>query len=108
MKFYELPQAVEAAIKNTDVRPFVRVLFELADGDIFIPDSDILEFVSTSYKSSDGGIVNSGELVLNNKNALYSSEVNAEYTTGLGVQIWYCFGDKANTFFRFHLFLIRL
>ena len=60
MKFYELPQAVEAAIKNTDVRPFVRVLFELADGDVFIPDSDILEFVSTSYKSSDGGIVNSG------------------------------------------------
>ena len=82
MKFYELPQAVEAAIKNTDVRPFVRVLFELADGDVFIPDSDILEFVSTSYKSSDGGIVNSGELVLNNKNALYSAEVNAEYTTG--------------------------
>ena len=105
MKFYELPQAVEAAIKNTDVRPFVRVLFELADGDVFIPDSDILEFVSTSYKSSDGGIVNSGELVLNNKNALYSAEVNAEYTTGLGVQIWYCFGDKANTFFRFHLFV---
>ena len=34
MKFYELPQAVEAAIKNTDVRPFVRVLFELADGDV--------------------------------------------------------------------------
>ena len=105
MKFYELPQAVEAAIKNTDVRPFVRVLFELADGDVFIPDSDILEFVSTSYKSSDGGIVNSGELVLNNKNALYSAEVNAEFTTGLGVQIWYCFGDKANTFFRFHLFV---
>ena len=101
MKFYELPQAVEAAIKNTDVRPFVRVLFELADGDVFIPDSDILEFVSTSYKSSDGGIINSGELVLNNKNALYSAEVNAEYTTGLGVQIWYCFGDKANTFFLF-------
>ena len=101
MRFYELPPEVENKIRDTDSRPFVRVVLELADGDVYIPDSDILECVATSYNTEAGGIVNSGELVLNNKNALYSSEVNAEYTTGLGVQIWYCFGDKANTFFSF-------
>lgn len=53
MKFYELPPAVNNSIQNTDIRPYVRVLFELKDEDLFIPNSDILECVITSYKSVD-------------------------------------------------------
>ncbi|WP_287046348.1 hypothetical protein [Treponema sp.] len=102
MRFYELPPEVENKIRDTDSRPFVRVVFELASGDVYIPDSDILECVATSYKTEAGGIVNSGELLLK---GLYDVEHNAEYTTGLGVQIWYCFGERENTFFRFHLFV---
>lgn len=102
MRFYELPPEVENKILDTDSRPFVRVVFELADGDVYIPDSDILECVVTSYKTEAGGIVNCGELLLK---GLYDVEHNAEYTTGLGVQIWYCFGERENTFFRFHLFV---
>ena len=102
MRFYELPPEVENKIRDTDSRPFVRVVFELADGDVYIPDSDILECVATSYKTEAGGIVNCGELLLK---GLYDVEHNVEYTTGLGVQIWYCFGERENTFFRFHLFV---
>lgn len=102
MRFYELPPEVENKIRDTDSRPFVRVVFELADGDVYIPDSDIFECVATSYKTEAGGIVNCGELLLK---GLYDVEHNAEYTTGLGVQIWYCFGERENTFFRFHLFV---
>ena len=102
MRFYELPPEVENKIRDTDSRPFVRVVLELASGDVYIPDSDILECVATSYKTEAGGIVNSGELLLK---GLYDVEHNAEYTTGLGVQIWYCFGERENTFFRFHLFV---
>ena len=61
-----------------------------------------MECVTTSYKTEDGGIVNFGELLLK---GLYDVEHNPEYTTGLGVQIWYCFGSHENTFFRFHLFV---
>ena len=102
MKFYELPPEVENKIRDTDSRSFVRVVFELADGDVYIPDSDILECVATSYKTEAGGIVNCGELLLK---GLYDVEHNAEYTTGLGVQIWYCFGNRETTFYRFHLFV---
>ena len=102
MRFYELPPEVENKIRDTDSRPFVRVVFELSGGDVYIPDSDILECVTTSYKTEDGGIVNFGELLLK---GLYDVEHNSEYTTGLGVQIWYCFGSRENTFFRFHLFV---
>ena len=102
MRFYELPPEVENKIRDTDSRPFVRVVFELSGGDVYIPDSDILECVTTSYKTEAGGIVNCGELLLR---GLYDFEHNSEYTTGLGVQIWYCFGDRTNTFFRFHLFV---
>ena len=102
MRFYELPPEVESKIRDSDSRPFVRVVFELSGGDVYIPDSDILECITTSYKTEDGGIVNCGELLLK---GLYDVEHNAEYTTGLGVQIWYCFGSRENTFFRFHLFV---
>ena len=102
MRFYELPPEVESKIRDTDARPFVRVVFELSGGDVYIPDSDILECVTTSYNTEAGGIVNGGELLLR---GLYDVEHNAEYTTGLGVQIWYCFGERENTFFRFHLFV---
>ena len=102
MRFYELPPEVENKIRDTDSRPFVRVVFELADGDVYIPDSDILECVATSYKTEAGGNVNCGELLLK---GLYDVEHNAEYTTGLGVQIWYCFGNRETTFYRFHLFV---
>ena len=102
MRFYELPPEVENKIRDTDSRPFVRVVLELASGDVYIPDSDILECVATSYKTEAGGIVNGGELLLK---GLYDVEHNPEYTTGLGVQIWYCFGERENTFFRFHLFV---
>ena len=102
MRFYELPPEVENKIRNTDARPFVRVVLELAGGDVYLPDSDILECVITSYNTEAGGIVNCGELLLK---GLYDVEHNAEYTTGLGVQIWYCFGECENTFFRFHLFV---
>lgn len=104
MKFYELPPAVNSAIRNTDIRPYVRVLLELSSGDVFIPDSDILSCVISSYKSSDGGIINKGEIVLNNTKNIYNVENNSEYTTDLGIQIWYCFSDSDNTFCRFHLF----
>lgn len=105
MKFYEVPLEVENAIKNTDFRPFVRVLFELESGDVFVRDSDILECVMTSYKNEDGGIVNCGELLLDNKSGNYDLERNAEFVPDVGVQIWYCFGERENTFFRFHLFV---
>ena len=105
MKFYEVPPEVENAIKNTDFRPFVRVLFELESGDVFVRDSDILECVMTSYKNEDGGIVNCGELLLDNKSGNYDLERNAEFVPDVGVQIWYCFGERENTFFRFHLFV---
>lgn len=105
MKFYEVPPEVEGFIKNTDCRPFVRVVFELAGGDVYIRDGDVLECVMTSYKSEDGGIVNFGELLLDNTHGYYDFEQNAELIPGLGVQIWYCFGERNNTFFRFHLFV---
>ena len=54
MKFYEVPPEVENAIRNTEIRPFVRIVFELAGGDVYIRDSDILECVMTSYKNEDG------------------------------------------------------
>lgn len=103
MKFYELPPAVNNSIQNTDIRPYVRVLFKLKDEDLFIPNSDILECVITSYKSVDGGIINNGYITLNNKKGLYTQESNPELTTDLHVQIWYCFGNNENTFHRFSL-----
>lgn len=105
MKFYEVPPEVEGFIKNTDCRPFVRVVFELAGDDVYIRDGDVLECVMTSYKSEDGGIVNCGELLLDNKSGNYDLERNAGFVPGVGVQIWYCFGERENTFFRFHLFV---
>ncbi len=102
MKFYEIPPEVESKIRDTDARPFVRVVLELSSGDVYIPDSDILECITTQYKIEAGGIVNCGELLLR---GLYDVDHNAEYTTGLGVQIWYCFGNRETTFYRFHLFV---
>lgn len=102
MRFYELPPEVENKIRNTDARPFVRVVLELAGGDVYLPDSDILECVITSYKIDAGGIMNGGELLLK---GIYDIEQNEEYAPGLGIQIWYCFGERENTFFRFHLFV---
>lgn len=104
MKFYELPEAVSKAIRNPKIRPYVRVSFEKADDDVFISDSDIISCVVTSYKSAEGGIVNFGELVLDNSKGKYSAEEDSEYTSGLGVQIWYCFGNAETSFLRFHLF----
>ena len=102
MRFYELPPEVENKICDTDARPFVRIILELSGGDVYIQDSDILECVATSYKTEAGGIVNCGELLLK---GIYDIEKNSEYVPGLGVQIWYCFGDRTNTFFRFHMFV---
>ena len=102
MRFYELPPEVENKIRNTDARPFVRVVLELAGGNVYLPDSDILECVITSYNTEAGGIMNCGELLLK---GIYDIEQNAEYAPGLGIQIWYCFGERENTFFRFHLFV---
>ena len=102
MKFYELQPEVESLIKNPQARPFVRVVLELAGGDVYIPDSDIIECITTSYKTEAGGIVNCGELLLK---GIYDIENNSEYAPGLGVQIWYCFGNRENTFYRFHLFV---
>ena len=102
MRFYELPPEVENKIRNTDARPFVRVVLELAGGDVYLPDSDILECVITSYNTEAGGIMNCGELLLK---GIYDIENNSEYAPGLGIQIWYCFGERENTFFRFHLFV---
>ena len=102
MRFYELPPEVENKICDTDARAFVRIILELSGGDVYIPDSDILECVATSYKTEAGGIVNCGELLLK---GIYDIEKNSEYVPGLGVQIWYCFGDRTNTFFRFHMFV---
>lgn len=105
MKFYELPPEVDNLIKNTDVRPFVRILLELPGGDVFVRDRDIIECDITSYLSENGGIVNCGELLLDNSLGLYDCENNKDLLPGLGVQVWYCFGEKENTFFRFHLFV---
>lgn len=102
MRFYELPPEVENKIRDTDARPFVRVVLELAGGDVYLPDSDILECVITSYNTEAGGIMNCGELLLK---GIYDIEKNSEYAPGLGIQIWYCFGERENTFFRFHLFV---
>ena len=105
MRFYELPPEVESKIRDTESRPFVRVVFELADGDVYICDRDVLDCVMTSYKSEDGGIINLGELLLDNTSGEYDFERNEELVPGLGVQIWYCFGERTNTFFRFHMFV---
>lgn len=105
MRFYELPPEVESKIRDTESRPFVRVVFELAGGDVYICDRDVLDCVMTSYKSEDGGIINLGELLLDNTSGEYDFERNEELVPGLGVQIWYCFGDRTNTFFRFHMFV---
>lgn len=105
MKFYELPPEVDNLIKNTDVRPFVRILLELPGGDVFVRDRDIIECDITSYLSENGGIVNCGELLLDNSLGLYDCENNKDLLPDLGVQVWYCFGEKENTFFRFHLFV---
>ena len=102
MRFYELPPEVENKICDTDARPFVRIALELNGGDVYIPDSDRLECVATSYNTEAGGIVNCGELLLK---GIYDIEKNPEYVPGLGVQIWYCFGNRETTFFRFHLFV---
>ena len=102
MRFYELPPEVENKICDTDARPFVRIALELNGGDVYIPDSDILECVATSYNTEAGGIMNCGELLLK---GIYDIEKNPEYVPGLGVQIWYCFGNRETTFFRFHLFV---
>ena len=102
MKFYELPPEVETKIRDVDERPFVRVVLELSSGDVYISDSDIIECVATSYKTEAGGIVNCGELLLK---GIYDIENNSEYKPGLGVQIWYCFGNRESTFYRFHLFV---
>ncbi len=102
MKFYEIPPEVESKIRDVEARPFVRVLLETEAGDVYVRDTDILECVMTSYKNEEGGIVNGGELLLK---GIYDIENNPEYKPGLGVQIWYCFGDRTNTFFRFHLFV---
>ena len=105
MRFYELPPEVESKIRDTESRPFVRVVFELAGGDVYICDSDVLDCVMTSYKSEDGGIINLGELLLDNTSGEYDFERNEELVPGLGVQIWCCFGERTNTFFRFHMFV---
>ncbi len=105
MRFYELPPEVESKIRDTESRPFVRVVFELAGGDVYICDRDVLDCVMTSYKSEDGGIINLGELLLDNTSGEYDFERNEELVPGLGVQIWYCFGERTNTFFRFHMFV---
>ncbi len=105
MRFYELPPEVESKIRDTESRPFVRVVFELAGGDVYICDRDVLDCVMTSYKSEDGGIINLGELLLDNTSGKYDFERNEELVPGLGVQIWYCFGERTNTFFRFHMFV---
>ena len=102
MRFYEIPPEVESKIRDVEARPFVRVLLETEAGDVYVRDTDILECVMTSYKNEEGGIVNGGELLLK---GIYDIENNPEYKPGLGVQIWYCFGDRTNTFFRFHLFV---
>lgn len=105
MRFYELPPEVENKIKNPKVRPYVRLIFEKESGDFYIPDSDILECVITSYKSSEGGIINGGEIILDNSNGNYDAEYDENLMPGLGVQVWYCFGDNTATFLRFHLFV---
>ena len=46
MRFYELPPEVETKIRDVDARPFVRVVLELSSGDVYLPDSDILECVT--------------------------------------------------------------
>ena len=35
MKVYEVPPEVENAIRNTESRPFVRIIFELSGGDVY-------------------------------------------------------------------------
>ncbi len=102
MRFYELPPLIESRIKDTDSRPFVRVVLELTDGDVYIPDSAIEECIISSFMTVVGGIINCGELLLN---GIYDIENNPEYAPGLGVQIWYCIGNRDNAFFRFHLFV---
>lgn len=86
MKFYELPPAISSVIEDTGTRPFARVCFLKADGtEVYVKDSDILSCVITSYKSSEGGIINGGEIILNNTQGLYSIETDSEYTTDLNV-----------------------
>lgn len=105
MKFYELPPEVNNKISDTDMRPYVRIAFEKQGGDVFVNDSDILECVITSYKSTDGGIINYGEIIFDNTNGSFDTENDEELKPGLGIEVWYCFGDNSSTFFRFHLFV---
>ena len=106
MKFYELPPAIDSVLEDTGVRPFARVCFMKADGtEVYVKDSDIISCVITSYRSSEGGIINGGEIILNNTQGLYAIENDSEYTTDLNVQIWYAFGTSENSYLRFNLFV---
>ena len=78
MKFYELPPEVNNKISDTDMRPYVRIAFEKQGGDVFVNDSDILECVITSYKSTDGGIINYGEIIFDNTNGSFDTENDEE------------------------------
>lgn len=107
MRFYQLPPAVEAAMINKKVFPYVRIAFEKSEGTQFIPNEDILSCEISSYKENAGGIVNKGTVVLDNAAGRYESANDAELSAGLCVQIWYCFGDNMTTYLRHTLYVGR-
>ncbi len=97
MNFYQIPPTLEAAQQDPETRAYVRISFEGK----FIPNTDITECVITSYKSKAGGIVNTGDLYLDNTTGRYRP--NTYHDAGLGVQVWYCFGSDDACFMRFNL-----
>lgn len=78
MRFYELQPAVDSAIKKTDIRPYVRICFEMENEDRFIPSTNILSCIIISYKNTDGGIINRGEIVLDNTKGRYTVDTESE------------------------------
>lgn len=104
MRFYQVGDALEAAIGDRKARPFVRISFEAAGADSFIPDGDIIECEMTSFREEAGGIVNRGTLVLADDFGLYTPELHAGLGPGTPVHVWYSFAGAAESFLRFSMY----
>ena len=103
--FYELPPSIEKVISNPSVLVSVRLCFCFGDSEFWVPCADVVECSFNSYKSVEGGIINSGEVILDNSRGVYCSDFNGAFDRDLAVLVYFCFGSYENSFLRFNLFV---
>jgi hypothetical protein len=101
VKFFGIGSENENLIRDPSCRPFVRLELSWQTNGYFIPDADILECEITSLKEKTGGIVNSGTILLDNRNKQYSPELHPEFGDYMKIRVWYCLGSTDNTLMRF-------